>query len=582
MLCMMLAARLSPGAGMSTVSLAWNRTVPNTRRSGWAKLPAEYWLAGVGSGKPQSQPAPARTAREAKRCTTPIVSSIEAAMKAEHQQAVVGAAAGLDRAMVSHTSPSCIGMRAPVSACATGAMLSITAPGTIPASRHSSAKVSMAAMDQGSASRACARCVAAGAAKEDDAEGPDEAGSGQRGGQGEQRAVDRDHQFQAPLRQFRVQQDGLEGQPLGGETVQRRQGGDRDATCQERDGGARHAVDQAAHRLHVALAGGVQHRAGAEEQQAFEHRVVERVEQRGGQGEGGARVEAGGAERQRQAEADEHDADIFDGRVGEQALQVALHQRVQDAEDGGDRRPSASTIVPAHHVGAQQIEDDADEAVDRDFGHHAAHQRRDVAGRGGVRQRQPDVQRHKPGFRSGSDQREDEAPLPRSRRPAGSRAWRRRRSRLWAGQQAESEQQGQAAEGRHDEVDEAGARAAMAGVALMRHHQRPGGQRHQFPGEQKHEGVVGDGDERHAGEEGGIERQDASGVRFVAAIAQREQAGAGAAEADQGQEEAGQGVEAEMGADPGEAERKDKALDGGGEGDKADAQKPAQIIRLRP
>ena len=63
----MLAARLSPGAGMSTVSLAWNSTVPNTRRSGWAKLAAEYWLAGVGSGKPQSQAGARRTAREANR-----------------------------------------------------------------------------------------------------------------------------------------------------------------------------------------------------------------------------------------------------------------------------------------------------------------------------------------------------------------------------------------------------------------------------------------------------------------------------------------------------------------------------------
>ena len=55
--------------------------------------------------------------------------------------------------------------------------------------------------------------------------------------------------------------------------------------------GARHAMDQAAHGLHVALTGGVQHRAGAEEQQAFEDRVVERVEQRGGQGEGGSSLE---------------------------------------------------------------------------------------------------------------------------------------------------------------------------------------------------------------------------------------------------------------------------------------------------
>ena len=77
--------------------------------------------------------------------------------------------------------------------------------------------------------------------------------------------------------------------------------------------GARHAVDQAAQVLHVALAGGVQHRAGAEEQQAFEQRVVEHVEQRGGQRQRGAGGEAVGPERHRQPKADEDDADILDG-----------------------------------------------------------------------------------------------------------------------------------------------------------------------------------------------------------------------------------------------------------------------------
>ena len=45
----------------------------------------------------------------------------------------------------------------------------------------------------------------------------------------------------------------------------------------------RHAMDQPAQALHVALAGGGEHRAGAEEQQALEHRVIEDVEQRRGQ-----------------------------------------------------------------------------------------------------------------------------------------------------------------------------------------------------------------------------------------------------------------------------------------------------------
>ena len=43
-----------------------------------------------------------------------------------------------------------------------------------------------------------------------------------------------------------------------------------------------------------------------------------------------------GAERQRQTEADEDDADVLHRVVGEQPLQVVLHQRVQHAQHRGD------------------------------------------------------------------------------------------------------------------------------------------------------------------------------------------------------------------------------------------------------
>src|SRR5919198_3100933 len=45
----------APGAGICTSSCARNTTVPKTRRIGCEKLPAVYWVAGLGSGKPQTQ-----------------------------------------------------------------------------------------------------------------------------------------------------------------------------------------------------------------------------------------------------------------------------------------------------------------------------------------------------------------------------------------------------------------------------------------------------------------------------------------------------------------------------------------------
>ena len=67
---------------------------------------------------------------------------------------------------------------------------------------------------------------------------------------------------------------------------------------------------------------------------------------------------------------------------------------------------------------ADEIEDDADEAVDRDLGHHAAHQGRDVARRCRVGERQPDVQRHQPGLRAGAEQDEDQDQAGQRRRCA--------------------------------------------------------------------------------------------------------------------------------------------------------------------
>ena len=54
----------------------------------------------------------------------------------------------------------------------------------------------------------------------------------------------------------------------------------------------RHPVNEAAEAIHLALAGRGQHGAGAEKQQAFEQGVVEDMEQRRRQRQGGGGVKA--------------------------------------------------------------------------------------------------------------------------------------------------------------------------------------------------------------------------------------------------------------------------------------------------
>ena len=109
----------------------------------------------------------------------------------------------------------------------------------------------------------------------------------------------------------------------------------RDAADEKGEGGLRHAADEPAKVLHVALAGCGKHSAGAEEQQALEERMVEDVEQGGRHRQRGGQGHAMRLEGEREAEADEDDADILNRVIGEQPLEVVLHQRVEHAHHCG-------------------------------------------------------------------------------------------------------------------------------------------------------------------------------------------------------------------------------------------------------
>ena len=72
--------------------------------------------------------------------------------------------------------------------------------------------------------------------------------------------------------------------------------------------------------------------------------------------------------------------------------------------------PPMTSTTTLHHQsgGPTRIEDDADEAIDRDLGHDAAHQRRNMAGRRRMGERQPDMQRHEAGLGAGAEQHQQQ------------------------------------------------------------------------------------------------------------------------------------------------------------------------------
>ncbi len=118
--------------------------------------------------------------------------------------------------------------------------------------------------------------------------------------------------------------DGVLGIEAGeaGE-VRDAEAGQRQRADQHQRPGVRQLGPQAAHFAHVLLVmHGVDHRAGAEEQQRLEEGVREQVEDAGLIG-----ADAAG---------DEHVAELRAGRIGDDALDVVLHEADGGGEEGGD------------------------------------------------------------------------------------------------------------------------------------------------------------------------------------------------------------------------------------------------------
>ena len=205
---------------------------------------------------------------------------------------------------------------------------------------------------------------------------------------------------------------------------------------------------------------------------------------------------------------------------------------------------------------SQQIEHDANEAVDRDLGHDTAHQRGHVARRGGMGERQPDMQRHQAGLGAGAEQHQNQHQCRRIGRMLrganGCKSVVSRRSR----QQAEREQQRERAEACHHQIDVTG--PGVAPFAMMRHDKRPRRQRHELPAQQIGEGVVRQHHEVHAGEKGGEKRKHAVRRGVMMAVAEAIETCRHPTQIDDHEEERGQCVEAEVRAKPRQTDGQDQ------------------------
>ena len=323
--------------------------------------------------------------------------------------------------------------------------------------------------------------------------------SGQRGGEGDRRRRDRHQHVQVGVRQVRREQERLQQQPFRDEAVQRRQAGDGEGADERRPGDPGHAVDQAAESSQAALARGVQHRAGAQEQQRLEERVVQAVVQGRGERQGGERGHAEAAKQQREAEPGDDQADVLDRRVGQQALHVGLHGGVHGAEQRTRQADCQRHHPPPPQRKGNQIEAHAQQSVHRGLQHDRAHQRGHRRGRGRVRLGQPGVQRQQARLGAEAGEREQKG---RRQQAAAARHLAHRGKGVGAAaalQRAEAQQNRSGAEVGEQQVEVA--RTPHLGQAVVAGDEEVGGERHRFPGHHEEVGVVGEHHQRHAGEE---------------------------------------------------------------------------------
>src|ERR1044072_5334238 len=147
---------MSPGAGMTTSSCTAAARARKTRRIGCAKLLPEYWVSGLGSGKPQSQGGARRIGGEAKRWMVHTASIADVAMNRNTSRPLYELPLATAGTIVSQGWLDCSGSAPPVASRVIGATASMKKPGTTPVIRKSKANNAIADSEKWSTSAALA------------------------------------------------------------------------------------------------------------------------------------------------------------------------------------------------------------------------------------------------------------------------------------------------------------------------------------------------------------------------------------------------------------------------------------------
>ena len=276
----------------------------------------------------------------------------------------------------------------------------------------------------------------------------------------------------------------LRREPLRGEPVEWRKPRDCGSAHEDRRSRPRRTPQHPAEPVEVDAAPRPFERTGAEEEEALEQRVVERVKQRRRERERGPGLLTLGEEEEARTESEERDSDVVDGREGEKLLEISLEERVEDSADRRDR-PEREHEPPDPDRGcAEPLDQYANEPIQTDLDHDATHQRRDRRRCDRVRSREPGVERKHSRLGAEPDdcRNSDDCLKPRTGlEPAAA-------DEAMIREEQQSDPDSGAAEMRDGDVDEHCSSGAR--VATANEDDRCGQQRHQLPAEQKRQWVA--------------------------------------------------------------------------------------------
>ena len=209
---------------------------------------------------------------------------------------------------------------------------------------------------------------------------------------------------------------------------------------------------------------------------------------------------------------DEHEeAELADGAVGEQQLEVVLAQGAPAADEHGEHAEGDDDRMPHREVGVAGGEPRHE--VDARLHHRRGVQVRADRGRRGHRGREPEVERHERALRDRADEHERDAPLGRRARDRIGDELGERARAARDDEHDEADEHREPAERRDGERLQRGTAALLAAGVVADEEVREHARR--LPEREQEEHVVGGDEAEHHAREGEQQRREPAECRLV-------------------------------------------------------------------